>query len=99
MTELHHVREAIETLLAAYSGEATLAEGLTMHIGPRLVMTLSRGETEPTTAVLAFDPPPAIHYRRGPLHLRCRLTSLTIDRNEVRASIDGWFDRHWKVVS
>ncbi len=99
MTELHHVREAIETLLAACAGEATLAEGLTLHIGRRLDMTLSRSEAEPTRAVLAFDPPPSLHFRRGPLHLRCSLTSLTIGPDEVLASIDGWFDRHWKVVS
>jgi hypothetical protein len=99
MTDLHQVRDAIEILLAALSGEAKLADGLTLQIGPRLDMTLTRRETDPKTSVLSFQPPPAVHYRRGALHLRCKLTAVTISSHHVHATIEGWLDRHWRVVS
>lgn len=99
MPDLHNVRDVIETLLAALSGEATLAEGTTLRIEPLLRMTLSRTDADATTAVLSFEPSPAIHVRRGPFLVRCRLKSVSVGPDEVHASIEGWFDRRWKVVS
>lgn len=98
MSEVHNVRGAIETLLAALAGEASLADGITLQLASSLQMSLSRDDAA-DQAVLSFDPPPAIHVRRGPIHVRCALSSVVVNRDEVRAVIEGWFDRRWQVVS
>lgn len=99
MRDLENVRPLIETLLAAIEGEAALSEGVTLKLGATLTATLTRSEVATRNAVLAFDPPPEIRVRRGPMHLRCRLESITVGPTEIHAAIDGWFDRRWPVTS
>ena len=92
------MRTAIETLLSALLGEAELSEGLTLQLAPSITMSLSRSDRK-REAVIAFDPPPEVHVRRGPIHLRCTLTALVLTPEQVHAKLDGWFDRRWQVVS
>jgi len=98
VAELRNVRGVIETLLAALLGEATLSEGISLRLEQSTAITLRRSERK-DEAVLSFDPPPAIHVRRGPIHFRCTLAAIVVNPDEVHAQIDGWFDRRWQVVS
>jgi hypothetical protein len=98
VAELQNVRSAIETLLAALLGEATLADGITLRLERSLTMTLARSEGG-DEAILSFDSPPAIHVRRGPIHFRCTLAAVVLTPEQVHAKLDGWFDRRWQVVS
>ena len=99
MSRLENIRGAIVSLLAALEDGAQVAEGVTVRVTPGTKIVIGRSDGKQPRAVLTFDPPPELAARRGPFHLRCTATALTIGPDEVHLAIDGWFDRRWRVES
>lgn len=98
MPALTNVRDVIDKLLDALGEGAEVGDGVTVRVRPGTTVTLGREEGG-SNAVLAFEPPPELLVRRGVIHLRCGLRGVTIGPDEVRLTIDGWFDRRWRVDS
>lgn len=98
MSTLHHVRDLIETLLAALGDGVAIGDHVLLRVPPGMTVAVER-TPEPARAVLAFTPPIELSTRRGPFHLRCTLSAATIGPDEIRLAIDGWFDRRWPVES
>lgn len=91
-------RDLISKLLAALADGAEIGDGLTLRVRPGTTATLNSSAPDGGVTV-AFEPPPELAVRRGVVHLRCTLRGVAIGRDEVRLSIDGWFDRCWPVES
>lgn len=99
MPTLHNVRPLIETLLAALAEGAAVHDDVRLKVPAGMKVTVGRTAAPAPRAVLTFVPPVELSTRRGPFHLRCSLTAMTIGAEEIHLAIDGWFDRRWRVGS
>ncbi|MGC1276108.1 MAG: hypothetical protein WBC44_20585 [Planctomycetaceae bacterium] len=99
MPTVHNVRSLIEILLAALAEGAAIHDGVRLKVQAGMNVTVGRTAGPASRAVLTFVPPVELSTRRGPFHLRCSLTAMTIGVDEIHLAIDGWFDRRWQVGS